>query len=385
MMIIALWVYHIKDSEKLYFERMNLSMKKVLCLSMTIILLLSLYCCGGQPNESDANISDLQSQIESAQTELSNIESNSGDYRESLVSLIDDYESQISNIESNNSVAAHESVVSSSETTNSHTKTESVASHKHSYTSNRIEATCTKNGTITYTCLCGDTYTETIPAKGHNYKITVTSATCTAKGYTDYKCTNCGNSYVDNYTNALGHSTDDGTCSRCGINIIKIGSLSSPLKGSSGINISYQEYSFYSSKIINVTVEQVITGSTANNLANSENRFNETPSSTQEWKFYIFNIEYISSNGGNDDVLKASDIIYGDKLFTLTGSSYPIYEKATLGDKYNAYGVFNVNLYPGSSSKVVIGVLADKGAGDALIKVPYDSGKKNTWIKCTTD
>ncbi|SFL55589.1 hypothetical protein SAMN05216390_1471, partial [Lachnospiraceae bacterium KH1T2] len=31
-----------------------------------------------------------------------------------------------------------------------------------------VEATCTKEGTVTHTCtVCGDSYTETIPATGH--------------------------------------------------------------------------------------------------------------------------------------------------------------------------------------------------------------------------
>lgn len=41
-------------------------------------------------------------------------------------------------------------------------------SHKHHYTSAKTaNESCTANGTITYTCSCGDSYTETIPAYGH--------------------------------------------------------------------------------------------------------------------------------------------------------------------------------------------------------------------------
>lgn len=72
---------------------------------------------------------------------------------------------------------------------------------------------------------------ETEPAHTHSYKATVTASTCTAKGYTAYQCA-CGDSYQDNYTEALGHSYGDWvttreatteeegqqtrTCSRCG-------------------------------------------------------------------------------------------------------------------------------------------------------------------------
>ena len=68
-------------------------------------------------------------------------------------------------------------------------------------------------------------------AHTHYYTATVTAPTCTAKGYTTHTCA-CGNSYVDTYTDALGHAWDNGkvtkqptetetgtktfTCARCG-------------------------------------------------------------------------------------------------------------------------------------------------------------------------
>ena len=65
----------------------------------------------------------------------------------------------------------------------------------------------------------------------HSYDAVVTAPTCTDKGYTTHTCS-CGNSYVDTYVDALGHSWDSGkvtkeptetedgvktyTCTRCG-------------------------------------------------------------------------------------------------------------------------------------------------------------------------
>ena len=65
----------------------------------------------------------------------------------------------------------------------------------------------------------------------HSYKAVVTAPTCTAKGYTTHTCA-CGDSYVDTYTDALGHAWDEGkvtkaatetesgvktfACTRCG-------------------------------------------------------------------------------------------------------------------------------------------------------------------------
>jgi hypothetical protein len=64
----------------------------------------------------------------------------------------------------------------------------------------------------------------------HSYTPVVTAPTCTEKGYTTYTCA-CGDKYVDNYTDALGHSfgewvttkaatctatgTETRTCTRC--------------------------------------------------------------------------------------------------------------------------------------------------------------------------
>lgn len=144
-------------------------------------------------------------------------------------------------------------------------------SHTHNYKAVVTVPTCTEDGYTTYTCLCGDTYTDDIvPALGHKwsdwqiikeateseagekkrvcsvceaeetesipvlehvhkYTATTTDPTCTEQGYTTYTC-QCGDSYVDNYVDCLGHDTlwtvtkeptctEDGwkvkKCSRC--------------------------------------------------------------------------------------------------------------------------------------------------------------------------
>ena len=78
-------------------------------------------------------------------------------------------------------------------------------------------AACTEAGWEAYdTCSrCDYTTYKEIPATGHSYTSVVTEPTCTAQGYTTHTCT-CGDSYVDSYTNALGHSYKNGVCTRCG-------------------------------------------------------------------------------------------------------------------------------------------------------------------------
>ena len=66
--------------------------------------------------------------------------------------------------------------------------------HTHSYSSKvTAEATCTSNGTITYTCSCGHSYTESTPALGHNWS----NADCTHCK----TCSRCGATEGS----ALGH------------------------------------------------------------------------------------------------------------------------------------------------------------------------------------
>lgn len=105
--------------------------------------------------------------------------------------------------------------------------------HTHSYTAKVTkEATCSANGIRTYTCSCGDIYTESISKTAHSYMDTVTKAACTTQGYATHTCKDCGYSYKDSYTPALGHSwgswvttkeptekaigTAERTCSKCG-------------------------------------------------------------------------------------------------------------------------------------------------------------------------
>lgn len=60
-------------------------------------------------------------------------------------------------------------------------------SHQHSYYGTvTSKATCTKKGSIKYTCDCGDSYTEEIPLKAHNEVTDYgKAATCTETGLTD--------------------------------------------------------------------------------------------------------------------------------------------------------------------------------------------------------
>ena len=79
--------------------------------------------------------------------------------------------------------------------------------HTHEYTAAVTEPTCTEKGYTTHTCRCGDSYVDTyVDALGHSFVPTVVEPTYTHKGYTEYVCDRCGESYVDenSYTDPLG-------------------------------------------------------------------------------------------------------------------------------------------------------------------------------------
>ena len=117
----------------------------------------------------------------------------------------------------------------------------------HIYSPEITPPTCTEQGYTTYTCTCGDSYmdnyvgaldhnygewyevtpatctedglerrgckrcnafeTNVISKRGHSYSSVTIAPTCTEQGYTTYTC-DCGDSYVDNYVDAFGHTRD---------------------------------------------------------------------------------------------------------------------------------------------------------------------------------
>ncbi len=87
--------------------------------------------------------------------------------------------------------------------------------HKHDYQQEMTPPTCTEEGYITYSCICGDSYKYTCAKPlGHTYEPIVTAPTCTAGGYTTYTCA-CGDSYVDDETGPMHSYNDKGLCTLC--------------------------------------------------------------------------------------------------------------------------------------------------------------------------
>ena len=86
----------------------------------------------------------------------------------------------------------------------------SALGHSYTYAITK-EPGCTEAGIMTYTCIRGDhSYTVDINPTGHDYEKQTVAATCESQGYDLYTCTKCEDSYTDNYTEALGHNWNSG-------------------------------------------------------------------------------------------------------------------------------------------------------------------------------
>ena len=97
-----------------------------------------------------------------------------------------------------------------------HYDTDFVAPLGHSFDEGTVtrEASCTEDGEMTYTCVCGATYQASIPKKAHELETAVTAPTCTEMGYTTHSCRHCDYTYTDSYAAPTGHTWNEGTVTR---------------------------------------------------------------------------------------------------------------------------------------------------------------------------
>ena len=76
--------------------------------------------------------------------------------------------------------------------------------HQHSYTATVVAPTCNDKGYTKHTCSCGDSYKDNYTdALGHHFIDEVVAPTSTEQGYTKHTCDRCWYSYKDSYTDPV--------------------------------------------------------------------------------------------------------------------------------------------------------------------------------------
>ncbi len=92
--------------------------------------------------------------------------------------------------------------------------------HSHRYAATVTAPTCTEKGYTTYTCACGDSYVDNyVDAKGHTEVVdAAVAATCTKTGLTEGKhCSVCNEVLVKQETVPMSeHKFENGVCTVCG-------------------------------------------------------------------------------------------------------------------------------------------------------------------------
>lgn len=88
--------------------------------------------------------------------------------------------------------------------------------HIHVYTDQTIAPTCVEAGYVLHTCSCGESYKDNfVEALSHDYKTETAVATCTEGGYVRKTCSVCGDVITVSTQEALGHDYVNDICTRC--------------------------------------------------------------------------------------------------------------------------------------------------------------------------
>lgn len=165
------------------------------CFLMIFAIVLLTAC---KDNTADDGINSntqnsTASQYDGSQTESG---SDSSDDTDSVSSsTAQDGSSALNGTSSNTQSGSGTGTGSKAADTSSSVNTSSANLHTHSYSSKKVDATCTTDGYTLKTCACGHSEkTNTVAALGHNWGswTTVNAATATSTGLQRRTCTRCG-------------------------------------------------------------------------------------------------------------------------------------------------------------------------------------------------
>jgi len=238
------------------------------------------------------------------------------------------------------------------------------------------EPGCETAGQQTHTCsACNATETQAVDATGHDYNSVVTAPTETEQGYTTHTCANCGDSYVDSYTPALGVSYTVSFSVPAGV-----ASVSSMTGNTSGITLptagAPEGYAFEGWSAVTVqettTVPTILTG-------------NYVPTANTTL-YAVYSREETVGGGATEYVLTdIADISATDEVVvTMTyNTDGTVYALSSANGTSKAPAATIITVANGKLSAEPAADLIWNIGGSADAYIFYPNGTTATWLYCT--
>ena len=251
-----------------------------------------------------------------------------------------------------------------------------------------------------------------------NYTSETTDSTCTENGYTTYTCTECGHTYTDNETPALGHTWDKGvttvepgittegektyTCDVCKATKTEVLSAKgytatfavpggiTPPKNRNGLSISLPELESTTYTDEN-GIEYTFVGWSAEKFDDETNptfnTANDRVDLREDTVFYAVYRLTTDGNGGNGDyeLTDLSKILATDKVVIVFTHSN--------GTTYAVTNTNGTSKAPGGTKVTISGNKLSAAPADNLIwnisnssgnLTIYPNGDTSTWLYCTS-
>lgn len=156
--------------------------------------------------------------------------------------------------------------------------------------------------------------------------------------------------------------------------------LKSPLSAWKATKATLRRFSFDDPIDYRIRLEEMWIGEEANSLVNTENEFNDDPTTEQQWMVFKFSLGNI-----NGKTLNASDVIRtytGGTFYSSSGASIPIKDSATFSDELEGESVYDLKLENGASGVFYVGILIEKKYGFPYMKMNngYDETEIFYWL-----
>jgi len=163
------------------------------------------------------------------------------------------------------------------------------------------------------------------------------------------------------------------------------GSRKNPFNAASGVVFDYNRYSFEPTHQLKLTSTNIVKGEAGSILVAKASSANKVANANQEWIFFDFQLSHISSSDGEDSIFEANNLISEDVFYKPDGSKLVVADDAYFSSMFDGYDTYDVDLYPGGSSRVIYAILTEKYDGDILLKIPYNNGKNTHWLKLNSE